>query len=1001
MLNTENHTLMQGLTDIYFLLSNKKDNSLDYILSLGCALEEHVASIQKIIYIKKDKLQTIINAIEDLASFLLEQKIPLVYYQTILRLWTFSDELKSAIIDFYRIALEKQHSLPDKSIEAILQLFIDEPNDVYVAKLLNMLLTRGCINSRHFPPNFIMALESFYSHIIDILSSYDITTYLKVAEQFALLGYFPNNTAFFDYLAKQQYYLNDLVKPFVQRILNLKTPSEKVINSKLIDKIPLTKSHESVNIENYYRLLYEIFMSDIIYQKNPKAFDKFLYLLIVIFNKYSLTLKELNILLPIFQLKPSFSYWLLTLNYIDKDSFFTEIVTNWLTFKMGLSVESSSNISKESQDIKAKIIKILLDEELIAVINSLFENHDQSQPISYEEMYQLLQLLINYKKIGGSLTPLPFKDFPFIKGNNFKKIKTIIKRDEIIAKIKNHVSINQQQHVILITLMEDLLKMGWPTIWCYRLMEKISLIAKSPSQAERFFSDLIECKLDATEENYTSLEIILKQEDWLLNSHQFFKEQKAVQDLGKSNVTAKKALCQEDNELETIKQLKTKIFQFYAEQQQSKLITAIDVLLRRNWPIEWLSKFIDKVSLFAENLSQIKYSLSSLINFNLEAKKENYESLIKIIEENNKDWLVKIQQFVIGKTFKRNQLERSIDELLDVLRKNNKTEVVAIKDIKRNIFQFYDEFERIKNIENFKDWDEQIFHGWTEKTKKELNDENFLAKLPEILAVINHAVEVYSKAKNPPGYTLRNAQILSLIVMLTKAASQDNHGCFAELATGEGKSLVTASISIIEGLHNKKVKIMTTSCLLAKEHTEEFRPLFKLFGLTVGYNDDSSYKGEGIKECYKHDIVYGDISSFQFDIIEKKFFNNLNIMGQHTDATVHIFDEVDQPFVGGRASEVSMLSTPISGAEHLQPVLALIWIRLKKSIKWDNEFCYVKISADKEEKMSFTQFLQSPHRISLKELIKKQIESIVYSSHSYSFDLKEESKVNRLYSPRS
>ena len=99
-----------------------------------------------------------------------------------------------------------------------------------------------------------------------------------------------------------------------------------------------------------------------------------------------------------------------------------------------------------------------------------------------------------------------------------------------------------------------------------------------------------------------------------------------------------------------------------------------------------------------------------------------------------------------------------------------------------------------------------------------------------------------------------------------------------------------------------------------------------MFGLNVSHNGDDNYNFKDVKECYKQsvDIIYGDASSFQFDILRHEY-SDLNTRGKRSfKNTVAIVDEVDSMLIDD-SSKIAMLAESMPGMNNLNVLLVSIW----------------------------------------------------------------------------
>jgi len=118
-------------------------------------------------------------------------------------------------------------------------------------------------------------------------------------------------------------------------------------------------------------------------------------------------------------------------------------------------------------------------------------------------------------------------------------------------------------------------------------------------------------------------------------------------------------------------------------------------------------------------------------------------------------------------------------------------------------------------------------------------------------------------------------------------------GRIAEMATGEGKTLVATLAAYLVHLTGKKVHIVTVNDYLAKRDAEWMGPVYRALGLTVGaIQADMDTVGEQRKEQYGCDITYGTNNEFGFDYLRDNMKVSLEQMVQG-DLDYAIIDEVD------------------------------------------------------------------------------------------------------------
>jgi preprotein translocase subunit SecA len=96
-----------------------------------------------------------------------------------------------------------------------------------------------------------------------------------------------------------------------------------------------------------------------------------------------------------------------------------------------------------------------------------------------------------------------------------------------------------------------------------------------------------------------------------------------------------------------------------------------------------------------------------------------------------------------------------------------------------------------------------------------------------------------------------------------------HHGALAELATGEGKTLVAAMPTFLNALTGKGVHVTTVNDYLANRDAEWMGPIYKSLGLTVGVLQ-MQMPDPARSQAYRSDITYGTASEFGFDFLRDR-----------------------------------------------------------------------------------------------------------------------------------
>lgn len=118
-------------------------------------------------------------------------------------------------------------------------------------------------------------------------------------------------------------------------------------------------------------------------------------------------------------------------------------------------------------------------------------------------------------------------------------------------------------------------------------------------------------------------------------------------------------------------------------------------------------------------------------------------------------------------------------------------------------------------------------------------------------------------------------------------------GKIAEMATGEGKTLVATLAGYLVYLTGRKVHVVTVNDYLAKRDAEWMRPVYEALGLTVGaIQSDMDTSGDDRRNQYACDITYGTNNEFGFDYLRDNMKMSLDDMVQGP-LEYALIDEVD------------------------------------------------------------------------------------------------------------
>ncbi|MBE9511790.1 MAG: preprotein translocase subunit SecA, partial [Bacteroidetes bacterium] len=123
-----------------------------------------------------------------------------------------------------------------------------------------------------------------------------------------------------------------------------------------------------------------------------------------------------------------------------------------------------------------------------------------------------------------------------------------------------------------------------------------------------------------------------------------------------------------------------------------------------------------------------------------------------------------------------------------------------------------------------------------------------------------------------------------------------HQGKAAEMATGEGKTVVATLPVYLNALTGRGVHIITVNDYLAKRDAEWMGPLFEFHGLSVDCIDKHEPNSIARRKAYKADITYGTNNEFGFDYLR----DNMAISPDDLVQRKHhysIVDEVDSVLI--------------------------------------------------------------------------------------------------------
>jgi preprotein translocase subunit SecA len=141
-------------------------------------------------------------------------------------------------------------------------------------------------------------------------------------------------------------------------------------------------------------------------------------------------------------------------------------------------------------------------------------------------------------------------------------------------------------------------------------------------------------------------------------------------------------------------------------------------------------------------------------------------------------------------------------------------------------------------------------------------------------------------------------------------------GKISEMATGEGKTLVSTLPSYLNALAGLGVHIVTVNDYLARRDCEWNAPLFEFHGLKVDCIDYHQPNSPERRKAYQADITYGTNNEFGFDYLRDNMANSLDelVQRKHHFAMV---DEVDSVLIDDARTPL-IISGPVPRGDDQQ-----------------------------------------------------------------------------------
>ena len=160
-----------------------------------------------------------------------------------------------------------------------------------------------------------------------------------------------------------------------------------------------------------------------------------------------------------------------------------------------------------------------------------------------------------------------------------------------------------------------------------------------------------------------------------------------------------------------------------------------------------------------------------------------------------------------------------------------------------------------------------------------------------------------------------------------------HQGKIAEMATGEGKTLVATLPVFLNALTGNGVHVVTVNDYLAKRDSEWMGPLYMFHGLSVDCIDKHQPNSEARRRAYQADITFGTNNEFGFDYLRDNMAMSPKDLVQRSH-NYAIVDEVDSVLIDDARTPL-IISGPVPKGddqlyEQYQPLVERLYETQRK-----------------------------------------------------------------------
>jgi len=296
----------------------------------------------------------------------------------------------------------------------------------------------------------------------------------------------------------------------------------------------------------------------------------------------------------------------------------------------------------------------------------------------------------------------------------------------------------------------------------------------------------------------------------------------------------------------------------------------------------------------------IKNEYGSIVNLSNDQLRERSEQVRKEIREFIKEEADRIEDLKI----KAELDETAVDE-------------------KENIYQEIDKLEKEidKKLEEKLNEVLPVVFSIVKDTARRFKENDYIEVTAndfdrDLAAIHNHVEIINNRAKYHnswiAGGNETKWEMIHYDVQLIGGVVLHN-GKIAEMATGEGKTLVATLPVFLNALTGRGVHVVTVNDYLAKRDSEWMGPIFQFHGLSVDCIDKHEPNSDARRKAYLADVTYGTNNEFGFDYLRDNMTSNPDelVQRKHNYAIV---DEVDSVLIDDARTPL-IISGPVPKGE--------------------------------------------------------------------------------------